>query len=125
MEECMKYCEVLEQKMAKELELIANRYSQNPAQQMTEKDIEIADKLFHAMKSMATYKAMKEAEEYEEGGASGARMTYSGRRGRGADGRYVSREGGESYAEGYSRGYEEGMNRSGHYPMPYYPNGRW
>ena len=42
---------------------------------------------------------------------------YSGRRGRGADGRYVSRDGG-SYADGYSQGYSEGMRQSGHWPPP-------
>lgn len=44
----------------------------------------------------------------------------SGRRGRGMNGRYVSRDGG-SYADGYSRGYSEAMNQqSGHWPMPPY-----
>lgn len=51
-------------------------------------------------------------EEYEPG--------MSGRRGRGADGRYMSMDGGNSYADGYSNGYSEGMRHSGHWPpMPY------
>ena len=44
----------------------------------------------------------------------------SGRRGRAANGRYISMEGGSSYADGYSHGYSEGMRQSGHYPMPPY-----
>ena len=85
--------------------------------EMTDKDLERADKLAHAMKSLATYKAMKEAEEeYDEG-------NMSGYRGRGRNGRYVSREGATSYADGYSRGYSEAMRQSGHYPMPM-PDGR-
>lgn len=124
----MKCHEVLEQKMCKELEMIQSKYASNPAQEMSVQDLEKVDKLYHALKSMATYTAMKEAEEYEEGGMSGTRMTYSGRRGRGADGRYVSRDAGESYAEGYDRGYSEAMSRtqggnSGHYPPMYQP--RW
>lgn len=52
-------------------------------------------------------------EEYEMGG-------MSGRRGRGANGRYISMEGGNSYADGYSTGYGEAMRQSGHWPpMPY------
>ena len=43
----------------------------------------------------------------------------SGRRGRAMNGRYVSRDG-VSYADGYSRGYSEAMNQSGHWPMPPY-----
>lgn len=69
------------------------------------------------MKSLATYTAMKEATEEEdhEGG-----MDMSGRRGRAMNGRYVSRDGGSSYAEGYSQGYSAAMSQqSGHYPMPY------
>lgn len=52
-------------------------------------------------------------EEYEMPG-------MSGRRGRGTNGRYISMEGGNSYADGYSNGYSEGMRQSGHWPpMPY------
>lgn len=124
--------ELLERKLCKEIEIIESKYM-NGAAEMTVQDIEKLDKIYHTLKSMATYNAMKEAEEYEQEGVSGARMTYSGRRGRGADGRYVSRDTGESYADGYSRGYSEAMNQmqgggnggsSGHYPpMNYYP--RW
>ena len=44
--------------------------------------------------------------------------SMSGRRGRAMNGRYVSRDGGNSYSEGFSRGYSEAMRQSGHYPMP-------
>ena len=91
---------------------------------MSIQDLEKIDKLYHALKSKATYEAMKEAEEYEEGG-------FSGRRGRSpSTGRYVSRDSGRSYADGYSQGYSEAMDQmsrdssmgnSGHYPMGYPP----
>ena len=93
--------------------------------EMSVQDLDKIDKLVHAMKSLATYKAMKEAEGYDEGG-------FSGRRGRAANGRYVSRDGGSSYSDGYSQGYAEAMSQmdggnSGHYPMmpPYYPTRRY
>lgn len=118
--------EIIKKQLCKEIVEIAEGIQKNNTMSISE--LEKIDKLYHAKKSMLTAKAMEEAEEYEGGdGYSGARMTYSGRRGRGADGRYVSRE---SYAEGYDRGYSEAMNKansdnySGHYPMPGYP-GRW
>lgn len=100
-------------------------------EEFSESDAKLYNCLMHGLKSQLTAEAMIEADEYEigEGGMSGTRMNYSGRRGRGADGRFVSRESGESYAEGYNRGYSEAMsqvgggNTSGHYP-PYYPV-RW
>lgn len=130
----MKCHEVLEQKMCKELEQLEAKYASNPAQQLSSQDLEAIDKLYHALKSLATYTAMKESEEYgeegwsSEGGAGG----NSGRRGRSSvTGRYVSRDGGSSYADGYSQGYSEAMSQmnggnSGHYPMPpYYPSRRY
>lgn len=99
----MEKFEVLEKKMCKELEAIEQKLESG--QEMSIQDLEKADKLAHAMKSLATYKAMKEAEEYEMDG-------MSGRRGRGADGRYVSRTPANmSYADAYSRGYSEAMNQ--------------
>lgn len=102
--------EILEKKMCMELEAIEQKLQGGA--EMSIQDLDKADKLAHAMKSLATYKAMKEAEEYEmeEGG-------MSGRRGRAMNVRYVSRDGGSSYADGYSRGYSEAMAQSGHYPM--------
>lgn len=96
--------ESLEKSMCKELEAIEQKMKAGT--EMSVQDLDKVDKLTHAMKSLATYKAMKEAEEYgysEEGG-------MSGRRGRSpVTGRYVSRDGGNSYADGYSRGYSEAM----------------
>ena len=123
----MKRYENLEEAMCKELEMIQARYAQNPAMEMSIQDLEKVDKLYHALKSMATYNAMKEAEEYEQDG-------FSGRRGRAANGRYVSRDASpdRSYADGYSEGYSEAMKEmnggnSGHYPMMggYNPPRRW
>lgn len=132
----MKCHEILEHKMCKELEMIQAKYAQNPAQEMSIQDLEKVDKLYHALKSMATYTAMKEAEEYEDDGFSGE-VGNSGYRGRSAvTGRYVSRDTGsfrnQSYSDGYSHGYSEAMNQmnsngnSGHYPMtPGYMPRRW
>lgn len=123
--------ETIMKQICKEMNELAEKIKKNGT--MSEQDLEKIDKLAHAKKSLLTASAMEEAQEYEdvESGASGARtrMTYSGRRGRGMDGRFVSRDSRDSYSEGYNRGYSEAMNRaqdgnSGHYPMPYYPD-RW
>ena len=103
--------EALEKEMCKELEAIEQKMKSGT--EMSETDLKRVDMLTHAMKSLATYKAMKEAEEYDMEGSSG-------RRGRGMNGRFVSRDGGSSYADGYSRGYAEAMQQSGHWPAPYY-----
>lgn len=107
--------ELLEQKLCREVELIESKYQQNPSAEMAIQDVEKLDKIYHTLKSMTTYHAMKEAEEYEGG--------QSGRRGRGADGRYVSRDPGESYTEGYDRGYSEAMSRMRTEPV--YPGRHW
>lgn len=119
--------EIIMKQLCTETVQIAEQIKKNGS--MSVQDLEKIDKIYHAKKSMLTAEAMEEANDYE-GGMSGTRMTYSGRRGRGSDGRYVSRDAGENYAEGYDRGYSEAMSRmqnsnnSGHYPMPYYPT-RW
>lgn len=102
--------EALEKSMCMELEALDQKMKNGT--EMSTQDLEKIDKLTHAMKSLATYKAMKEAEEYEG--------SMSGRRGRGMNGRFVSREG-ASYADGYSEGYSEAMRQSGHYPMGPWP----
>ena len=102
--------EILEYKMCKELDAIEEKL-QNGAE-MSMQDLEKIDKLYHALKSKATYDAMKDAEGYEDRGMSGYR-------GRAANGRYVSRDN-ENYTDGYSQGYSEAMNQMGHsgqYPM--------
>lgn len=124
----MKNHEILEQKLCKELEIIESKFIQNPNAEMSAQDLEKVDKIYHALKSMATYNAMKEAEGYEEQGYSGRHMRSP------STGRYISGTGysmnnGDSYADGYANGYSEAMaqNQSGHYPMMQnnYPPRRW
>ena len=120
--------EALEKSMCKELEAIEQKMKSGT--EMSVADLDKVDKLTHAMKSLATYKAMKEAEEYEGGYSSEGDGGISGRRGRAMNGRFVSRDGGSSYAEGYSRGYSEAMNQqSGHWPAGpwhgYPPERQW
>jgi len=105
----MKRYENLEEAMCNELEKLDKKYGGEHAE-MSVQDAEKADLLYHALKSAATYHAMKDAEGWEEKDASGR----SYRRGRDSMGRYVSRDmGGYSGYDGYS----------GHYPewMPPYP----
>ncbi len=106
--------ENLEKAMCKELEKLDKKYTADT--EMTDVDAERADKLYHALKSAATYHAMKDAEEWdedEEGGHS------EGRYGRGRMYR------GGSYARGRDRRgrfTSYGMDAdgySGHYPMEY------
>lgn len=89
-------------------------------EEFSESDAKMYNCLMHGLKSQLTAEAMIEAEEMGEEG-------YSGRRGRGSDGRYTS------YSDGYSQGYSEAMSRymepmrnnaSGHYPVEY-PQRRW
>lgn len=98
----MKRHENLEEAMCKELKKLDEKYA-NGAPEMSVQDAEKADLLYHALKSAATYYAMKDAEEWEDEG-SGRRGSdgriYSGdrsyRRGRDAMGRYTSRDMGYS-----------------------------
>lgn len=108
--------ESLEKAMCKELEILEQKFKNGS--EMSVQDLDKVDKLAHAMKSLATYKAMKEAEDYEH---EQPEEGFSGRRGRSPmTGRYISRDGGRSYAEGYSQGYSAAMSQmSGHYPYPY------
>lgn len=105
----LKKCDILEQKMCHELEEISGRLL--AGQDMTTQDLDRIDKLFHALKSMATYRAMKEAGEHESEGYSGYRNQSGMNR--------------RSYDKGYSQGYAEGQ-MSGHYPTPPFwgPEGR-
>ena len=109
----MKHYENLEQAMCKELEMLDKKYASEQGE-MSTVDVEKADILYHALKSAATYHAMKDAEEWDEDETSRSGRSYygrggmdhSGRRGRDRMGRYVSRD----------------LDYSGHYPMPYYPS---
>lgn len=81
--------------------------------EFSEADSKKYDCLMHGLKCQLSSETMLESEEeYMDEYAGG----MSGRRGRAANGRFVSREAGSSYAEGYSQGYSEGMRQSGHYP---------
>ena len=107
----MKHYENLEEAMCMELEKLDKKYGGEHAE-MTVQDVEKADLLYHALKSAATYHAMKDSEGWEEKDASGR----SYRRGRDSMGRYTSRDMGGEYSGGY--GY------SGRYPEwmpPMYP----
>ena len=96
----MKHYENLEEAMCKELETLDKKYAGHPGE-MTVQDVEKADVLYHALKSAATYHAMKDAEGWEDKDASGR----SYRRGRDSMGRYTSRE----MDGGYSGHYPEWM----------------
>ena len=96
----------LEKAMCKELEKLDKKYTAEV--EMSPTDAERADMLYHALKSAATYHAMKDAEEedwgegeeesgrsYRMGGRSYARMRDP------RTGRYMSRAAGpESYYSG-------------------------
>ena len=74
--------DMLEEKMCKELDMLEDKYRNG--MELAEADLKRIDCLAHALKSLATYKAMREAEEYGE---------MSGRRGRSmTTGRYISRD---------------------------------
>ena len=115
----MKKHEIIEQELCKEIDKIENALK--AGQTMSFDDLKKLDLMYHTLKDISTYNAMKESEEYEG---------MSGMRGRSATtGRYVSRDGG-SYEDGYSQGYSQAMEQmnkvgngnSGH--MPFYPEPR-
>lgn len=103
----MKHYEHLEEAMCKELEKLDKKYASD-VPEMSVQDVERADVLYHALKSAATYHAMKDADEWEDDSETSGRyrgnMGRSYRRGRDAMGRYVSRD-----MDGYSGHYPEWM----------------
>lgn len=101
----MKRYENLEEALCSELEKLNKKYAADHGE-MSVQDAEKIDMLYHALKSAATYHAMKDAEGWEEKDASGR----SYRRGRDSMGRYVSRD-----MDGYS----------GHYPPDWMPPYRY
>lgn len=103
----MKRYENLEESMCRELEKLDKKYAGETAE-MSVQDAQKIDMLYHALKSAATYHAMKDAEGWEDKDASGR----SYRRGRDAMGRYTSRDMGPEYFGGHS----------GHYPEWMYPS---
>lgn len=98
----MKRFNNLEEAMCRELEMLDNKY-ENESMEMSTQDVEKADVLFHALKSAATYYAMKDSEEWEDDEMSSrtGRNGRSYRRGRDSMGRYTSRDMG-----GYSGMYQ-------------------
>lgn len=112
----VKHHEILEQKMCKELDNLEEKFQSGS--EMSIQDLEKIDKLYHALKSMATYNAMKEAEEYNNGydrGMSGARMRNP------INGQYMS--GHSMPMRGYSAdGY---YHDDGMYQDRYYPPRNW
>lgn len=113
--------DILEEKMCKELETLEEKY-RGGSGELSETDVKKIDMLYHALKSKATYEAMKESGEYgmsyaSRGGYSGngGYSGYSGYSGRN------SRDMGPGNSGRYSR--DMGPGYSGHYPvapMPYY-----
>jgi len=101
----MKHYNHLEEAMCKELEKLDKKYATD-VPEMSVQDVERADVLYHALKSAATYHAMKDADEWEEDGRTGSGRSYA-RRGRDSMGRYTSRD---MYPEG-----------SGHYAPDWVP----
>ena len=105
----------LESKLCRELEMLEEKYRNG--QEMSEGDLRRIDLLAHAMKSLATFVAMKEAETgYQEeqymdtsrmGNNSYMNNSYMNYN-RGMDGRFTSRD----------------MDTSGYYQHPMYPQER-
>lgn len=90
------------------------------AQYANKNEFTAADAEMYKCLVMAIEKQMRiEQIEDEMGMYDEESEGFSGRRGRNPmTGRYVSRDGGNSYADGYSNGYSEGMRQgmSGHWP---------
>jgi len=80
----------------KEMDMLEDKYSKGT--QLSGQDLEHIDKMAHALKSLATYDAMKGNSEY---GGSYDGGSYARGRSR-MTGRYISRDGYES-RDGYYR----------------------
>ena len=104
----------LEKKMCKELEILEEKYRSGA--EMSEGDLRRVDLLVHSLKSLATYRAMRDAEDMQRGygnqnmnNSGNSYMGNSYMRNNNSDGRYMSRDSGMS------------QEMSGHYPMNYHP----
>lgn len=102
----------LEAKMCKELQILEEKY--RTGVDMSEGDLRRIDLLVHSLKSLATYSAMKEAEEMNNTPYNSSYDNNSG----------------NSYNNSYTRGrmdrpMSRDMDMSGHMPYaPYYPEER-
>lgn len=111
----MKEMKNLKRVAQEELEKLDAKYASQS--EFTKDDAEMYKCLWMGFeKQLRAEQILMETGEYED---EGEMPGMSGRRGRGMNGRFVSRDGGNSYAAGYSQGYSEAMNQqSGHYwPM--------
>lgn len=109
----MKEMKNLKRVAQEELEKLDAKYAN--LSEFTAADAEMYKCLMMALEKQMRIEQI-EGEMYGEDAEYG----MSGRRGRGANGRYISMDSGNSYADGYSNGYSEGMRQSGHWPpMPY------
>lgn len=95
--------EIIEKRLCKEVMTIAETIQKND--NISIQDVEKLDKIYHTLKSKETYEAMVAARDYEE-----EMDGMSGRRGRAANGRYVSRTG-APHSDEWERGYSEAMSR--------------
>lgn len=92
--------EIIKKQLCKEAEQIAEQIQKNNT--MSIQDLEKLDKIFHLKKNMLKSYEMENEEDISNQNGNG----LSGYRGRGSNGRFVSR----SYSEGYDKGYSEAMN---------------
>lgn len=102
----------LENVMCKELQALEEKYRNS--NEMSEGDIRRIDLLVHSLKSLATYNAMKDAEEMQSYGGNSYMSNGNS---------YMNNN---SYMNGNARrGYmSRDMEMSGHYPYPMYPEER-
>ena len=85
-------CENLENVLCDELDQLNEKYKDG--HEISAGDLQKADLIFHALKSAATYKAMKESDGFmDEGQSSRSYGSYARGRSR-TTGRYISRDGG-------------------------------
>ncbi len=98
--------ELLEAKMCKELDLLEEKY--RTGAEMSEGDLRRIDLLTHAIKSLATYSAMKEAEDYRSEQMASMQNQMSGRM--------------SNQAFSYAPNNQGNMGSGMYQPMPY-PNG--
>lgn len=108
---------IIEKQLLKEKDQIAESIQKTG--NMSIQDLEKLERIYHTLKSQAAYCGMKDPEGYWDQ-FEDDQNGMSGRRGRAANGQYISRD--TSYEDGYNRGYSEAMSRtqdgtSGHYPM--------